>query len=253
MTCSFSSLTATLSSFIFFLFKTQQWLFVCFFFHYYIFSLRFLIRVWQHFILFSNSIVACVLTTNVLFLQLIVGSRINLSSNCKCQLLTITALFSIISIWMRNFLIAFLYPSGLGLLRGRSWGGCRRGHPMVGRRSHLDVLLRRFLSGRAVVADYVISVSDLASVITGGRRFLRTLFHAFQRGRGRTRTCPTFPRKWAGPRFVFWGVQRRGRWDGGNRKLVLVFSRSNVGMGAACKNKRKWWNLGIYYFFFQRK
>ena len=139
------------------------------------------------------------------FLQLIVGSRINLSSNCKCQLFNHhRAFFSIISIWMRNFLIAFLYPRGLRLLRGRSSrGGCRRGHPMVGRRSHLDVLLRRFLSGRAVVADYVISVSDLASVITGGRRFLRTLFHAFQRGRGRTRTCPTFPRKWAGPRFVF--------------------------------------------------
>ena len=179
--------------------------FLSVFFHYYIFSLRFLIRVWQHFILFSNSIVVCVLTTNVLFLQLIVGSRINLSSNCKCQLFNHhRAFFSIISIWMRNFLIAFLYPRGLRLLRGRSSrGGCRRGHPMVGRRSHLDVLLRRFLSGRAVVADYVISVSDLASVITGGRRFLRTLFHAFQRGRGRTRTCPTFPRKWAGPRFVF--------------------------------------------------
>ena len=139
---------------------------------------------------------------------------------------------------MRNFLIAFLYPRGLRLLRGRSRGSCRRGHPMVGRRSHLDVLLRRFLSGRAVVADYVVSVTDLASVITGGRRFLRTLFHAFQRGRGRTRTCPTLPRKWAGPRFVFWGVQRWGRWDGGNCKLVLVFSRSNVCMGTACKSTK---------------
>ena len=178
--------------------------FCLFFFHYYIFSLRFLIRVWQHFILFFEFNCSLCFDDECSFLQLIVGSRINLSSNCKCQLLTITALFSIISIWMRNFLIAFLYPRGLRLLRGRrSRGGCRRGHPMVGRRSHLDVLLRRFLSGRAVVADYVISVSDLASVITGGRRFLRTLFHAFQRGRGRTRTCPTFPRKWAGPRFVF--------------------------------------------------
>ena len=70
----------------FFLFKTQQWLFVCFFFHYYIFSLRFLIRVWQHFILFFEFNCSLCFDDECSFLQLIVGSRINLSSNCKCQL-----------------------------------------------------------------------------------------------------------------------------------------------------------------------
>ena len=60
--------------------------FCLFFFHYYIFSLRFLIRVWQHFILFFEFNCSLRFDDECSFLQLIVGSRINLSSNCKCQL-----------------------------------------------------------------------------------------------------------------------------------------------------------------------